>query len=560
MKNIINEIQASGLFDTDWYLRKYPDVRKNKLTALEHYLSYGWKLGRNPSEDFDTNYYIKSNSDALTSGLNPLLHYIRSGKNEGRRSKASRALPDNSKIKLELFSLNKDYAAKIKKNELGHLLEYAALLRKSGCLESYAGIIKYLAINYDQFIERLQKILSNHIRNVILLTDDRELIDYLRSEKLHLLLAMDLPKSKIKEIINLPSISLNYCEIDKNCVFDLQNNDEIIDILIQNHNALTTNKELGMLLTNAYARAQDVSFYNEAVETYLNQAGSETTFELKYFSDNVLSNIATKAINTEWTDYGLITVIMSAYNAESTVTYAINSLLNQTYKNIEILVCDDNSTDQTLSIIRSISSKDSRVSVFSSQNNQGTYNIRNNMIKRAKGRYITFQDSDDYALPTRLQQQVAELNKNNATLCFTRWIRVTPDGQFVFFVDGILKRFCVVSAMVCADYIKSIAEFRQSLVAADTEFYEYCKNTLLPDQIVHVDIPLILGLWGSGSLTKMANLNAEHTGYVAPRRLAYSEISGKQRLLGNEIISDNLIDDKLKELKIYMDNSRVQEY
>ncbi|MGY4106520.1 glycosyltransferase family 2 protein [Aeromonas encheleia] len=563
MKNIIKEIQESGLFDADWYLKQYPDVRKNKITALEHYLSYGWRLGRNPSADFDTNYYLKSNSnnsDIKISGINPLLHYIRNGQIEGRNSKATRVLSDNAQIKLEVFTLNKDYAAKIKKNELGYLLEYAALLRKSGCLESYVGIVKYLALNYDHFIERLQKILLNHIRNVILLTSDQELIDYFSSERLHLLLAMDLPKSKIKEIINLPNLSISYREINKNCIFDLQNEDEIIDILIQNPNALSNNKELGILFSNAYAREQNVSFYNKTVETYLNQEGCETTFSLRYFSDNILSNVATKATNSEWTDYGLITVIMSAYNSESTVAYAINSLLNQTYKNIEILVCDDNSTDQTLSIIRNISNKDSRVKVFSSQNNQGTYNIRNHMIKRAKGKYITFQDSDDYALPARLQRQVTELNEKNATLCFTRWIRVTPDGQFVFFVDGILKRFCVVSAMIRSDYLNNIAEFRQSLVAADTEFYEYCKNSLQPNQIVHVETPLILGLWGNGSLTKMANLNAEHTGYVAPRRLAYSEISGKQRLLDNKVITDNLIDDKLKELNIYMNKSRVQEY
>ena len=198
--------------------------------------------------------------------------------------------------------------------------------------------------------------------------------------------------------------------------------------------------------------------------------------------------------------------------------------------------------------------------IFRSHNNQGTYNIRNHMIERASGKYITFQDSDDYALPTRLQRQVEKLNQQNATLCFARWIRVMPDGQFVFFIDGILKRFSVVSAMASTKFLKSIADFRQSLVAADTEFYEFCKNTLAPDQIVHVELPLILGLWGSGSLTKKENLNAENTGYVAPRRLAYSEISGKQRLLGDEIITDELVDNKLKEINIFMPKSKIKEY
>lgn len=560
MQILIKEIQDSGLFDSDWYTKQYPDVIKSSLPALEHYLEYGWKIGRNPSPSFDTSYYLKNNIDVLKAGINPLLHYVQNGKNEGRTSKATRILSDNSLLKTELKSLNDDYAAKIKKNELGYLLDYAALLRKSGCLESYTGIIKYLALHYDQFIERLQKILNSHIRNVLLLTDDQELLDYIMEEKVELLFELDVPKSKLVQWLNLPISIDSYTEITRNSIFDLQNQDSILDILSNSPTAFLKNKEIKMLLANSYARQKDVVKYSNIVESYLNQEGCHVSFNLKYFSENSLSKVDITAKNEKWTDFGKVSIIMSAYNSEETIEYAIKSLLNQTYKNIEILVCEDNSSDTTLQIIKRLSHSDSRIKVFSSNSNQGTYNIRNHMIERAEGKYITFQDSDDFALPVRIQRQVEELNQHNATLCFTRWIRVIPDGQFVFFIDGILKRFCVVSAMITAEYMKSISEFRQSLVAADTEFYEYCKNSLPGEQIIHLEMPLILGLWGSGSLTKIANLNAEHTGYVAPRRLAYSEISGKQRLLGDDVITDHIVDKELKELKIYMPKSRVTEY
>ncbi|MBV7316766.1 glycosyltransferase family 2 protein [Shewanella sp. NIFS-20-20] len=560
MQSLIKEIQNSGLFDAEWYLKQYPDVEKNNLSPLDHYLEYGWKMGRNPSSEFDTNYYLKSNSDVTAAGINPLLHFIQNGKKEGRISKTTRVLSENSVVKNELAQLNHDYAGRIKKNELGYLLEYAGFLRKTGCLESYVGVIKYLTLHHDQFIERLQNILNTHIKNVLLLTDDIELLSYFINEKIELLFKLDFPKSKMASWLELPIDVSGYKQINKNAIFDLQNNDKIIDLLMDNSELMTKNIELKMLMANGYARKGDSARYGAIVGSYLNQEGCNINFSLRYFAENSLSKVDIKAKHEKWTDLGKVSIIMSAYNSEETIVYAITSLLNQTYKNIEILVCEDNSTDNTLNIAKAVADRDSRVKVFSSSNNQGTYNIRNHMIERAEGKYITFQDSDDFALPTRIQSQVEAINNSNATLCFCRWIRIMPDGQFVYFVDGILKRFCVVSAMVTTKYMKSISKFRQSLVAADTEFYEYCKNSLPTEQIVHLDNPLILGLWGSGSLTKMANLNAEHTGYVAPRRLAYSEISAKQRLLGDEIITDQIVDGKLKEINIYMPESRVTEY
>lgn len=560
MQNLIEAIQNSGLFDGDWYLEQYPDVKKSNLSPLDHFLGYGWRMGRNPSEHFDTSFYLKSNNDVQHFKINPLIHFIQNGNKEGRKIKASRDLAEHSPLKNELSNLHKDYAIKIKKDELGYLLNYAALLRKAGCLESYTGVIKYLVLHYEQFIGRLQKVLLSHVRHVILLTEDSELTTYLMENRLDLLLNLNLPKSKLITIIDLPSISHSYKDIDNNCIYDLQNSDDLIDLLIQKPDLLASNHELNMLFANVFARQKNCKSYENVIKNYLQKEKCNYSIRINSFENNVLENLSINSHNEAWVDHGLISIIMSAYNSESTVEYAIRSLMQQTYKNIEILVCDDNSNDQTLDKIKNLANQDNRIRVFSSNNNQGTYNIRNHMIEKAKGKYITFQDSDDYALPTRLQKQVDEIVTKNATICFTRWIRVTPDGQFVFFIDGILKRFCVVSAMVTSEYIKSIAKFRSTLVAADTEFYEYCKNSLPTSQIVHVDSTLIFGLWSSNSLTKMSNLNAEHSGYIAPRRMLYSEISGKQRLLGQKIITDKIVDDKLKELKIYMNKTMIKEY
>lgn len=74
-------IQRSGLFDAYYYLHEYKDVRIADIDPLMHYVTSGWKEGRNPSQSFETNYYLDMNPDVH---MNPLVHYIRYGQHEGR--------------------------------------------------------------------------------------------------------------------------------------------------------------------------------------------------------------------------------------------------------------------------------------------------------------------------------------------------------------------------------------------------------------------------------------------------------------------------------------------
>lgn len=82
--SVRNEIVAKGLFDEFYYLNSNPDVKDAGVDAFIHYINFGWKEGRNPSENFCTEFYLKSNSDVQKAGINPLLHYIEYGINENR--------------------------------------------------------------------------------------------------------------------------------------------------------------------------------------------------------------------------------------------------------------------------------------------------------------------------------------------------------------------------------------------------------------------------------------------------------------------------------------------
>lgn len=101
----------------------------------------------------------------------------------------------------------------------------------------------------------------------------------------------------------------------------------------------------------------------------------------------------------------LVSVIMSAYNAEKYVEQAIESILNQTYRKFEFIIVDDASTDSTFSILRDFKKKDKRIILIKNKNNLGLYKNLNKALKFVKGKYTIRIDADDWAYPERFQLQ-----------------------------------------------------------------------------------------------------------------------------------------------------------
>lgn len=113
-----------------------------------------------------------------------------------------------------------------------------------------------------------------------------------------------------------------------------------------------------------------------------------------------------------------ISVIMAVYNNEETVLESVFSILNQTYENIEFLIIDDCSNDNTLNKLYSI--KDDRVSIFLNQENIGLTKSLNKLITLAKGDLIARQDGDDISLKNRLYLQTEFLHSKKLDACTTR--------------------------------------------------------------------------------------------------------------------------------------------
>ena len=114
----------------------------------------------------------------------------------------------------------------------------------------------------------------------------------------------------------------------------------------------------------------------------------------------------------------LISVLLSVYNDDKNIKKSIDSILSQSYKNIELLVIDDCSSDKTFEIINEIT--DSRIRIFRNKKNQGLTKSLNTLIKVSKGQILARQDSDDISLPNRLELQYNELQKSQLDACTTR--------------------------------------------------------------------------------------------------------------------------------------------
>tara|TARA_Y100000816_G_scaffold83769_1_gene57455 strand:- start:2059 stop:2739 length:681 start_codon:yes stop_codon:yes gene_type:complete len=117
----------------------------------------------------------------------------------------------------------------------------------------------------------------------------------------------------------------------------------------------------------------------------------------------------------------LVSVIMSVHNNEATVNTAIESILGQSYKNIELIVTDDCSSDNSLSIIKKYIDK-KNVKLIENSENKGLTKSLNSMIKVAQGKFIARQDADDISLYNRIQVQVDLINKFNLDFVSSRAI------------------------------------------------------------------------------------------------------------------------------------------
>nr|WP_284042233.1 glycosyltransferase family A protein [Pasteurella multocida] len=146
-------------------------------------------------------------------------------------------------------------------------------------------------------------------------------------------------------------------------------------------------------------------------------------------TNNIVSHSIVNDTNT-YLNAPLITILVTTFNSQKSIKNTLNSLFNQSYPNIEIIVIDDHSQDNTMSILQAYTKQYKNIKIISLKENVGTYVAKNIGLKYASGEFITCQDSDDWAHPQKLALQVAPLLQHKELIVtFSKWVRLDPIGN-----------------------------------------------------------------------------------------------------------------------------------
>lgn len=213
-----------------------------------------------------------------------------------------------------------------------------------------------------------------------------------------------------------------------------------------------------------------------------------------------------------------VNVLMPAYNAAGTLAVAIESVLNQTWSNLELIIVDDGSSDGTWTIMQSYAARDPRVVVLRHEQNRGAYAARNTALRRSTGDFVTVNDADDWSHPERIALQVVDLLHSDHALNTTRMVRVLADLQIYVRPDGGMLTQCWSSLMTAREVLVAVGGWDECRVGADDELYRrllarFGGNT----RILCDGAPLCLASTRAESLTSLGDVGVCSLHYGARR-------------------------------------------
>lgn len=220
----------------------------------------------------------------------------------------------------------------------------------------------------------------------------------------------------------------------------------------------------------------------------------------------------------------LVTILMTTYRTHHRADVAIASILGQSYGNIELIVVDDASGDDTPEIIRQWAERDDRVHFIPLPRNVGTYVAKNIGLLRARGEFVTCHDSDDWSHPLKIERQVRPLIDNPRLIATTsHWVRMQDDGLYYARPVHPLMRINPSSPLFRREKVMRDAGIWDCVrTGADSEFLARLRVVFGKHAIKRIVQPLALGSHRVDSL-----MTAHSTGYsemgVSPQRLAYWE-------------------------------------
>lgn len=160
-----------------------------------------------------------------------------------------------------------------------------------------------------------------------------------------------------------------------------------------------------------------------------------------------------------------VSLMMPAYNVEKYIGEAIESVLDQTFQDFELLIVEDGSTDQTYRIARQYEAKSDKIRLFQNDKNRGIAYSRNRLLEEAQGTYLAVLDSDDVALPTRLEKQVQFLDAHPEVGLLGTWIEHFGKGAIAGETSQYLTDYAPLACRLLFqnNFAQSSVMFRRAL-------------------------------------------------------------------------------------------------
>jgi hypothetical protein len=221
----------------------------------------------------------------------------------------------------------------------------------------------------------------------------------------------------------------------------------------------------------------------------------------------------------------LVSVLMTTFDTGARAVAAINSVLAQSYRNVELIVVDDASGDETPALLRELARHDDRIRFISLPRNVGTFAAKLIGLQGARGEFVTCHDSDDWSHPEKLSRQVAPLLEDArlvATVSY--WVRMQDDGRFYARQVYPLLRMNLSSLLFRRERVlREAGAWDGVRTGADSEFWARLQRVFGDKACRRVRQPLSFGSHRPDSLMTKMDTGYTHETGVSLSRLAYWE-------------------------------------
>jgi glycosyltransferase involved in cell wall biosynthesis len=525
----IEGIVKAEVFDENWYITQYPDVSASGLTPVEHYLRYGARLRRRPHPAFDLESSCANWPSAPEKMLRPHQPVEALSDNEVLRAMLPTTEDKQARIEPEPAGSQQvgSPSGMVKESDRTKQDAELAQVSNSGRLASRFSVEQLKMKLWGGFsryaVDCLEEVKNDCRRE----SPDRAEAAYCLMQWFYVAEAY----SRAYENVLLYGMLCNDF-LDKKfvigstlCLIKLQRfreANELIDTALDDRTRSAIYLSDFLFLKSSIVRRLSPGEQGEKEQLAL-FANAFKSMGLAPIEKNypdaafTFGNLTASASARTTDQRQKVSILIPAFNAAGSISYVVSSLQAQTWRNIEIIVVDDCSTDNTSDVVREIMAFEPRVKLICKPVNEGAYPARNTGLREATGDLIMVHDSDDWSHPQKLEIQIRALNKTpGAVASMSNWIRV--DDEFMPSVHSrprnTIKSLSFPSLLFKKEIVEQIGPWAAVRVSGDAEFKTRIERYYGSSAIARISKVLSISLSREGSLTQnnATHINTLHFG------------------------------------------------